>query len=128
VRVMFWISAGLLLYTYCGYPMLLIALGSLRQIRSDLRFGLARRTRRASRDLAEWPRVSLVFAAHNEETVIAQKMRNCARLDYPADLLEKHGIAAIRVQEEPSGYPEHHSHGRSSLPDRADRPTASSRD
>ena len=88
MRVMFWISAGLLLYTYCGYPMLLIALGSLRQIRSDLRFGLARRTRRASRDLAEWPRVSLVFAAHNEETVIGQKMRNCARLDYPADLLE----------------------------------------
>jgi len=86
--VIFWISAGLLLYTYGGYPILLIALGSLRQLRSDLRFGLARRTRRVRRDLTDWPRVSIVFAAHNEEAVIAQKMRNCANLDYPSELLE----------------------------------------
>jgi cellulose synthase/poly-beta-1,6-N-acetylglucosamine synthase-like glycosyltransferase len=29
-----------------------------------------------------------VFAAHNEARVIGQKMRNCKRLDYPADRLE----------------------------------------
>ena len=85
---MFWISAGLLLYTYGGYPLVLILLGSLQQFRSDLRFGLARRTRRASRDVVGRPRVSIVFAAHNEEAVIADKMVNCAELDYPADALE----------------------------------------
>jgi cellulose synthase/poly-beta-1,6-N-acetylglucosamine synthase-like glycosyltransferase len=85
---MFWISVALLLYTYGGYPIVLIALGSLQQLKSDLRFGLARRTRRARRDAADCPRVSIVFAAHNEEAVIAQKMRNCARLDYPAGRLD----------------------------------------
>ncbi len=87
MRLIFWISVGLLLYTYGIYPLVLIAVGSVKQLKSDLRFGLARRTRRASRDAA-CPRVSIVFAAHNEEAVIAQKMANCARLDYPAESLE----------------------------------------
>jgi cellulose synthase/poly-beta-1,6-N-acetylglucosamine synthase-like glycosyltransferase len=85
--VIFWLSVGLLVYTYGVYPVALVVLGSLKQLTSDLRFGLARRTRRASRDTGS-PFVSIVFAAHNEEAVIAQKMRNCARLDYPADALE----------------------------------------
>lgn len=88
MRVIFWFSVGLLLYTYGGYPIVLIVLGSLKQLKSDLRFGLARRTRRAGRHVADLPRVSLVFAAHNEAPVIEQKMRNCSRLDYPADRLE----------------------------------------
>jgi cellulose synthase/poly-beta-1,6-N-acetylglucosamine synthase-like glycosyltransferase len=85
---MFWVSVGLLLYTYGGYPVFLIVLGSLQQFTSDLRFGLARRTRRVSRDPADRPRVSIVFAAHNEEAIIAHKMFNCADLDYPAESLE----------------------------------------
>jgi len=88
VRLTFWISVGLLLYTYAGYPLILIVLGTLQQLTSDLRFGLARRTRRASRDTADCPRVSIVFAAHNEESVIAHKMLNCARLDYPIESLD----------------------------------------
>jgi cellulose synthase/poly-beta-1,6-N-acetylglucosamine synthase-like glycosyltransferase len=88
VELMFWISAGLLLYTYGGYPILLIVLGHLHQLKSDLRFGLARRTRRAYRDAANCPRVSIVFAAHNEEAVIAQKLLNCAHLDYPSESLD----------------------------------------
>jgi cellulose synthase/poly-beta-1,6-N-acetylglucosamine synthase-like glycosyltransferase len=88
VRLMFWMSVGLLVYTYAGYPLVLIVLGTFKQLRSDLRFGLARRTRRARRDTADCPRVSIVFAAHNEEAVIAQKMFNCAHLDYPAESLE----------------------------------------
>jgi cellulose synthase/poly-beta-1,6-N-acetylglucosamine synthase-like glycosyltransferase len=88
VRLMFWTSVGLLLYTYAGYPLALIVLASLQQLKRDLRYGLARRTRRASRDTADCPRVSIVFAAHNEEAVIAQKMLNCARLEYPIEALE----------------------------------------
>lgn len=88
MRLMFWMSVGLLLYTYAGYPCLLIAMGSLKQLRSDLQFGLGRRSRRTGRDGVERPRVSIVFAAHNEAAVIAHKMDNCAQLDYPADSLE----------------------------------------
>src|SRR5262245_46579648 len=85
---MFWISVGLVLYTYGGYPLVLIVLGSLKQLKSDLRFGLARRSRRACRDTADYPRVSIVFAAHNEASVIVQKMVNCEQLDYPGESLE----------------------------------------
>lgn len=90
MKLIFWVSVGLLLYTYGGYPIVLIALGSFKQLTSDLRFGLARRTRRTARAAAAvaHPRVSIVFAAHNEESVIARKMKNCAQLDYAADSLE----------------------------------------
>jgi cellulose synthase/poly-beta-1,6-N-acetylglucosamine synthase-like glycosyltransferase len=88
MRVLFWLSVGLLLYTYGGYPLILIAMGSLRQLKSDLRFGLGRRTRRASRNGTKPPRVSLVCAAYNEEAVMAQKMRNYAALDYPLEAFE----------------------------------------
>ena len=88
MRLIFWISVGLLLYTYGVYPLVLIVLASLKQLTSDLRFGLTRRPRRVSRDTADCPRVSIVFAAHNEEAVIARKMLNCARLNYPARSLE----------------------------------------
>lgn len=88
MTLVFWASVGLVLYVHAGYPLVLIALGTLEQLRADLRFGLSRRTRRVRDDRVSSPRVSLVFAAHNEEAVIAQKMLNCARLDYPAELLE----------------------------------------
>ncbi|HEY7291829.1 MAG TPA: glycosyltransferase family 2 protein [Vicinamibacterales bacterium] len=83
----FWISIGLLFYTYVAYPLALLVVGSVGQLLSDARFGLARRTRRAGRGDVR-PRVSIVFAAHDEAAVIAQKMANCARLDYPADRID----------------------------------------
>jgi cellulose synthase/poly-beta-1,6-N-acetylglucosamine synthase-like glycosyltransferase len=88
MRLTFWVSVGLLLYTYAVYPAVLVVLGALNQFRSDLRFGLARRTRRDIRFRGDCPHVSVVFAAHNEEAVIAQKMINCAGLDYPVESLE----------------------------------------
>jgi cellulose synthase/poly-beta-1,6-N-acetylglucosamine synthase-like glycosyltransferase len=86
VRQLFWGSAALLMYTYAVYPLLLIVFGAVAQLTRDLRFGLSRRSRRACR--AARPRVSIVFAAHNEEAVIARKMANCAALDYPPESLE----------------------------------------
>jgi cellulose synthase/poly-beta-1,6-N-acetylglucosamine synthase-like glycosyltransferase len=35
-----------------------------------------------------FPRVTLVFCAHNEEAVLPKKIANCRALDYPANLLE----------------------------------------
>jgi cellulose synthase/poly-beta-1,6-N-acetylglucosamine synthase-like glycosyltransferase len=35
-----------------------------------------------------YPRVTLVFCAHNEAAVLPEKIANCQALDYPAELLE----------------------------------------
>ena len=88
MRLTFWLSVGLLFYTYAGYPIALILVASLKQVTSDLRYGLGRRSRRAGRDTVASPCVSIVFAAHNEAAVIAQKLGNCARLDYPVEAFE----------------------------------------
>lgn len=69
-------SFGLLLYTYAGYPAILWLLGRL----------LCRPT--ISSESNRWPRVSVVLSAHNEEAVIAARVRNLLELDYPRDLLQ----------------------------------------
>ncbi len=72
----FWISSGLILYSYCFYPLLLMVVAGWRK------------DHQPSAPSGWQPSVSLCFSAYNEEAVIAQKMRNCAGLDYPADRLE----------------------------------------
>ncbi len=72
-RLLFWGAAGLIGYTYAGFP-LLVALRALL----------------FPRPVAEGPDqppVTLVVAAHNEEAVIARKIENSLTLDYPADRL-----------------------------------------
>jgi len=88
MKALFWISAGMIAYTYAGYPLALVFMASLRQVWKDLSFAVGRKDRR-QRLLADCtPRVSLVFSAYNEEEVIAEKMRNSAGLEYPQDRLE----------------------------------------
>ncbi|MBZ5595229.1 MAG: glycosyltransferase family 2 protein [Acidobacteriia bacterium] len=82
------LSAGLVLYTYFGYPLVLVLLTNFKQLVADIRFAAVKRNRRRSRCSPELPKVSLVFAAHNEAPVIGWKMRNCKHLNYPADRLE----------------------------------------
>jgi cellulose synthase/poly-beta-1,6-N-acetylglucosamine synthase-like glycosyltransferase len=79
LKAAFWGSAGLLVYTQLGYPVLLAALDRLRRPRDPdvLPF--------SDGDL---PDVSLVVAAYNEEPVIADKVGNALALDYPRDRLE----------------------------------------
>jgi cellulose synthase/poly-beta-1,6-N-acetylglucosamine synthase-like glycosyltransferase len=73
LEILFWAAAGLLVYTHAGYPLLLRALA-----------------RPAPRwpDPPEPPSVSLIVAAHDEEAVIEQRVRNALALDYPRDRLE----------------------------------------
>ncbi|MEX2196087.1 MAG: glycosyltransferase family 2 protein [Thermoleophilaceae bacterium] len=72
VEILFWASAGLLVYTHAGYPLAL--------------WLVARRS--VSWPEGELPRVSLVVAAYDEEAVIARKVENMRALDYPAGSLE----------------------------------------
>src|SRR4030095_7201801 len=74
LKIVFWISLVLLVWTHVGYP-LAAGLG-------------ARLRRRRGESAAIEPTVSIVVAAHNEEDVIERRVRNLLDLDYPADRLE----------------------------------------
>jgi cellulose synthase/poly-beta-1,6-N-acetylglucosamine synthase-like glycosyltransferase len=86
-EVLFWSSMGLGFYTLVLYPALLIALAGFAQLRSDLRFAWRRPERRRQPE-ETLPTVSLIICAHNEEQVIAERMKNCAQLNYPTTHLE----------------------------------------
>jgi cellulose synthase/poly-beta-1,6-N-acetylglucosamine synthase-like glycosyltransferase len=75
VEVIFWVAAGLIVYTHVGYPLALALLAP-------------RRLPSAPPPEAPLPSVSLIVAAHDEEAVIADKVRNALALDYPRELLE----------------------------------------
>jgi glycosyltransferase involved in cell wall biosynthesis len=74
LEIVFWVAAGLLVYTHLGYPLLLAA--------------IARGRPGAAPAPGAQPLVSLIVAAHDEELVIAAKVANALALDYPRELLE----------------------------------------
>lgn len=69
-----WSAAGLLAYTYVGFPALVLARGLV--LRRPVRRGDAT------------PAVSVIIAAHNEERAIEAKLKNLLALDYPPERLE----------------------------------------
>jgi cellulose synthase/poly-beta-1,6-N-acetylglucosamine synthase-like glycosyltransferase len=87
MKLLFWASLGVILYSYLFYAMLLLAISSLWQVLRDLKFGLTRMNRRRQR-VSETPLVSFVFSAHNEEAIVADKLCNCRELEYPWERLE----------------------------------------
>ncbi|MEA2187506.1 MAG: hypothetical protein QOK16_2517, partial [Solirubrobacteraceae bacterium] len=77
--VVFWLSAGLLVYAQLGYPLLLAALVRVPR----------RRARPARGGLGtDPPTVSLIVAAYEEQAVIAAKVANALALDYPRERLQ----------------------------------------
>jgi cellulose synthase/poly-beta-1,6-N-acetylglucosamine synthase-like glycosyltransferase len=74
VEVLFWASLAALAWTHVGYP--LAAAGIAR----------GRRRRVLREDVL--PSVTLIVAAHDEETVIERRLENLLALDYPPELLE----------------------------------------
>ncbi len=73
-KVVFWGSLGALAWTQAAYPVFAA--------------GLARVRGRPVRKRDGTPSVSLIVAAHNEESVIERRLDNLLALDYPAELLE----------------------------------------
>jgi cellulose synthase/poly-beta-1,6-N-acetylglucosamine synthase-like glycosyltransferase len=79
LEVLFWASVALIIYTHVGYPMLLWVIVRLfRPARLLPEYGRAE----------ELPKVSLIVAARDEESVIEDKVRNARALDYPPERLE----------------------------------------
>lgn len=73
----FWCSAATVLYVYAGYPLLIWLASRLLGEDSAL-----------DAECSPLPTVSVIIAAHNEESVIAARLENLLALDYPADRLE----------------------------------------
>lgn len=71
---LFWSAVGLVVYTYAGFPLLVLARGALRGRPPG------------AADIE--PRVSVLIAAHNEALSIGRKLENLIEVDYPRDRLE----------------------------------------
>jgi cellulose synthase/poly-beta-1,6-N-acetylglucosamine synthase-like glycosyltransferase len=75
LATIFWVSAGLIVYTHLGYPLVLRLLVGRRRPKPAARGG-------------ELPAISLIVAAYDEEEVIEDKIANALALDYPRDRLQ----------------------------------------
>lgn len=72
--ILFWAGLLGLLHTYIFYPLSLLL--------------LARKSPPAPDEPTDWPKISILVPAYNEETHIGAKVENCLALDYPAEKLE----------------------------------------
>jgi cellulose synthase/poly-beta-1,6-N-acetylglucosamine synthase-like glycosyltransferase len=82
--LLFWLSAGAIVYTHLGYPLLLWAL-TRHRFQDSRRYS----PQKSGNDVgAELPTVSLIVPAYDEEEVIAEKVANALALDYPRDRLQ----------------------------------------
>jgi cellulose synthase/poly-beta-1,6-N-acetylglucosamine synthase-like glycosyltransferase len=82
VEIVFWLCAGLIVYTHAGYPLVLWALVRLRRQPHREAPGIA------DAGAEHLPVVSLVVAAYDEQEVIEAKVANALALDYPREKLE----------------------------------------
>ncbi|MEA1927262.1 MAG: glycosyltransferase family 2 protein [Candidatus Auribacterota bacterium] len=73
---LFIIFSAFILYTYLGYPLILLLLGITRKAIPPPAPG------------TELPSLSLLIPVYNEETVIVKKLDNALALDYPRKKLE----------------------------------------
>jgi biofilm PGA synthesis N-glycosyltransferase PgaC len=80
MTIIFWVSLFLIFYTFFGYGILLFILVKIRGII----FGI----RKIPGNEGNWPTVTVIIAAYNEEDYITDKIDNTLALDYPADKIQ----------------------------------------
>jgi cellulose synthase/poly-beta-1,6-N-acetylglucosamine synthase-like glycosyltransferase len=77
LQILFWVCAGIIVYVYAGYPLVL-AWGLL-----------GRRKRPAVNEKPPvLPSLSIIVATHNEESAIEGKIKNILASNYPRERLE----------------------------------------
>jgi glycosyltransferase involved in cell wall biosynthesis len=94
LEIVFWVSAGLIVWTQLGYAAVLAILARMLPAAGA---GQRERPRRSppgggalktSSSLVSLPELSLIVAAHDEASVIAAKVENALALDYPRERLQ----------------------------------------
>jgi cellulose synthase/poly-beta-1,6-N-acetylglucosamine synthase-like glycosyltransferase len=83
LEIVFWVCAGLIVWTQLGYALALALLARVFRRGS----GPGGDTR-ADAAAGPPPVLSLIIAAHDEESVIAAKVQNALHLDYPRERFE----------------------------------------
>lgn len=78
LKILFFISLFIVFYSYLGYGIFIFLILKIR------RFFVKPRKPRTD---YEWPPVTLITAAFNEETIIKEKIKNTLQLDYPSEKL-----------------------------------------
>jgi cellulose synthase/poly-beta-1,6-N-acetylglucosamine synthase-like glycosyltransferase len=85
----FWISFGLVCYTFFIYPIFLFLCYALVQVYSDILYLAGRLERRVSgADSQELPGVTFIIAAYNEEACLPGKIANLRQTAYPIEKLQ----------------------------------------
>ncbi|MDD3320608.1 MAG: glycosyltransferase family 2 protein [Paludibacter sp.] len=79
--VIFWILAGIIIYTYLGYGLVLYVLLRIKRI-----FSKKSNVLLAEKDL---PEVTLLVAAYNEQDYVKNKIENTRKLNYPKEKLHQ---------------------------------------
>lgn len=74
MKYAFWLAAGLVVYTYIGYPVWL-RMRMLWRVRPVMRGAIT-------------PYISIVMVVRDEEQILEQKLQNLLQLDYPAERSE----------------------------------------
>lgn len=80
IETIFWICFGIVFYTYLGYGIVLYILVRIKRI-------FLKEIKTSPPAENEWPDVTLLICAYNEEDVIREKMQNNRLLDYPSGKL-----------------------------------------
>lgn len=110
LTIIFWICAFVVFYTFFGYGIIIWIAVKIKERFSRLETFPMKE---------EFPDVTLLIAAYNEEDIIAQKMENCRALKYPQDKFHLVWVTDGSTDLTPkllSGYPENtvlHQPGRS---------------
>lgn len=72
---LFWLFAGLILWSYAGYPVYVWIRAYLKPAASGAKGNW-------------WPKVSILISAYNEARTINEKITNCLDFDYPKGRME----------------------------------------
>ena len=75
-KILFYISAFIIVWAMVGYPVSLKIIGKIYK------------SRKLQKDYNHQPTVTVMVVAHNEEKVILEKLHNIIELDYPKEKIE----------------------------------------
>lgn len=75
----FWILFIIIFYTYIGYGLIIISLVKIRPH--------SQKKSKKNQKKYNYPDVSLIIAAYNEQDTVQEKMDNCNNIDYPEEKL-----------------------------------------
>ena len=81
IEILFWSFAAIVFYTYIGYGIVLFFLVKVKELFNSKHVFIRQVE-------SELPDISLLIPAYNEESVVAEKMKNSLNLNYPPGKLQ----------------------------------------